>query len=199
MRVLLAPLAIALVGFGANACGEASKPAGSASTTASSPAVTTGRPETVTTTATGLVFDSDDDPIRFYGHEADAAESRAITALVRGYYAGAAKDDGARACRMIHPLIAEAIPEDYAEQPSLRGKTCAVVMSKLLKQLHRRHAPESASPKESATLEVIGVRVEGGIALVLLRFANAPEPDHIAVHLEGHNWKIWELFGNHMP
>jgi hypothetical protein len=199
MRVLLAPLAITLLGFGANACGEASKPAGSAPTTASSAAATTGHPETVTTTATGLVFDSDDDPVRFYGHEADTAQRQAITALVKSYYAAAAKDDGAKACRMIHPLIAEAIPEDYEEQPALRGRTCAVVMSKLLKQLHGRHAPESATPRESATLKVIGVRVEGGIALVLLRFADAPEPDHIAVHLEGHSWKIWELFGNHMP
>lgn len=199
MRALLALLALALLGFSANACGSASRPAGSASTTAPGAAATTGHPETVTTTATGTVFDEDDSSVRFYGHEASAPQWQAITALVKSYYAAAAKDDGAKACRMIHSLIAEAIPEDYAEQPSLRGKTCAVVMSKLFKQLHRQHAPESATPRESATLEVIGVRVEGGVALVLLRFAKMPEPHHTAVHLEGHTWKMWELFGNHMP
>lgn len=181
MKSLLALLAITLLGLGATACGGASERTGSTLKTASS------------ATATGLTFDSDDGPVRFYGHEAGAANRQAITTLVTRYYAVAVKEDGAKACPLIHSLIAETIPEDYGELPASRGKTCAVVMSKLFKQRHQQLITDSA------TLEVISVRVEGGTTLVLLRFAKAPEPNYIPVHREGHTWKIWELFAGHMP
>jgi hypothetical protein len=192
MKALLAPLTIALLGLGATACGEVDKRTGSAPKTASNAAATGGSPARVYVT-TAKAFDGDDAPVRFFGHEASAAERQPITALLTHYYAAAAKEDGAKACPLIHSLIAETIPEDYGQTPALRGTTCAVVMSKLFKQHHRQLVIDSA------TLEVTSVRVEGGRALALLRFAKAPVPNHIPVHREGRTWKIWELLDGPMP
>lgn len=193
MRPLLALLTIALLGLGASACGSAGNTAGSQSSTASNAASTSHRAATLTTTATGVTFDADDGPIRFYGHEASGAERQAISALVRRYYAAAARQDGSQACRVMHSLTAETVAEDYGQTPALRGKTCAVVMSKLFKQRHRELI------LDSVTLEAIAVRVEGGTALVLLRFAKASEPDHIKLRREGRTWRTWDLLAGHMP
>jgi hypothetical protein len=138
-------------------------------------------------------FDSDDAPVRFFGHEASPAERRAVTALMTRYYALAAKEDGAKACPLIASVIAERIPEEFDEQTAFRGKTCAIIMSKVFAQRHRQLL------LQSSTLEVTSVRVEGNRALVLVRFAHAPVPNHIAVHREGSTWKIWELFDSRLP
>ncbi len=177
MKSLLALLTIALLSLGAAACGSSNKHTG----------LTTDE------VGTPKAFDSDDAPVRFYGHEADAADRQAITALLTRYYAVAARGDGAEACPMIDSLIAETIAEDYGELPALRGKTCTTVVSKLFAQHHQQLTVDSA------TLEVTGVRVEGGRALALVRFAKAPVPDYIAVHREGSVWRIWELFAGQLP
>lgn len=198
MRCLLTSLAIAAVCLGVGACADTYHPSHSTSTSSASTPGTPGHPETFTTTPSGVRFDQDDASIRFYGHQAGAPEQQAITTLIERYYAAAAQDDGARACRLVHSLIAETIPEQD-EVSTGKHETCAIAFSLLLRRLHKQRAPESATAKESATLKVIGVRVDGDIALALLRFGKAPEPDHITVHLEGRTWKIWELFGHHMP
>jgi len=179
MRWGPAPLALALLTLGLTACG----------TTAHS----TGKTAGTGRQTPGLFYDRDDGPVRFFGHEAEAAETQAIGSLVRRYYALAARADGTGACPLIHSLISTTIVEDYGHVATLRGKSCATVISKLFAQ-HRRELVA-----DSATLEVLGVRVEANRALVLLRFQDAREPDHIEVSREGRTWRIWELLAGRMP
>ena len=183
-------LTITLLSLSTAACAGTGKPAAAPASKTASNAAASGNTTSETTATT---FDSDDNPVRYYGHEAGAGDRQAITALLTHYYAAAAREDGAKACPLINSLIAETILENYGHQPASRGKTCAVIMSKLFKQTHQQLTVDSA------TLTITSVRVEGGTALVLLRFAKAPLPNHIAVHREGRTWKIWELFDAHMP
>jgi hypothetical protein len=195
MKPLLAPLAIALLSFNVTACGEADQPTRSTSKSASNTATTVSNAEGshITTTATGIVYDGDDGPIRFYGHEAGAADKQAITTLVRRYYAVAAKKNGTAGCALLASLTADTIPEDYEELTGPHARTCPAIMFKLFDQRHQELV------RDNTTLEVISVRIEGNRALALLRFAKASEPNHVSVHREGPTWKIWEIFANHMP
>jgi hypothetical protein len=138
-------------------------------------------------------FDSDDGSIRFFGHEAGATDRQTITRLLTHYYLFAAKDNGIQACALIHPLIAERIPEEYEGNTELRGDTCGAVLSRIFRRFHRQLT------RDSATLELTSVRVQGNRALALMRFEQAPVPDHMALHREGSTWKVWNLFAGQMP
>jgi hypothetical protein len=137
-------------------------------------------------------FDSDDAPVRFFGHEASGRDRREIVGLMRRYYAAAARADGAKACRMIHTLTIESIREEYEERTG-RSASCASIVADLFRR--RRHQ----LALDSATLEIASIRVGEDSALVLVDFAKAPLPNHIAAHREAGAWKIWELFDGHMP
>jgi hypothetical protein len=206
MRSLLALLTIPLLSLGASACGGAAKSGGSAlraSTTLASGNSATG---TSSTSAAQSVppkdhdedrdgspnsrYDSDDYAVLTFGHEAGTADRRVITALAKGFYAAAAAEDGAKACSLIYSLLAESVPETYGEvatgPPELRGKTCAVVMTKLFKRDHQELIVHNA------TLKVTGVRVEAKIGYVLLSFKGVPDR-HMALHREFGVWKIDSL------
>lgn len=136
--------------------------------------------------------DIDDSPIADSGEPANAAQERAITALVNSYYAAAAAGDGAKACRLIYSTLEEAIPEDYGQPPGpaySRGKTCAVVMSKIFAHAHRQLAGGFA---------VTRVRVDGKEARVLLGSKTLPA-SFILLRRERGAWKIYELLGQPMP
>jgi hypothetical protein len=189
------------------ACGGAGK---GASTTASSAAsarveaaaATTGPTRTATTRgslredqdkdyddSSDSYFDGDDYNSVNYPHAADAADKQAVTRLVKRYFVAAAAADGASGCSMIYSLFAETIPETLGlpptGTPSLYGRTCAVVMTKLFKQEHRKLAVEAA------TLHVAAVRVNEMRGFALLQFKGIP-PQSINVHLERGVWKINE-------
>jgi hypothetical protein len=233
MRLLLASLAIALLGLGLSACGGSGKGAGSSSQTSSKAATTAakgGAPapgaSTTPSTAAGFMGDEDDDDtasnytgnnrydndadfdndtiknkgyydgddgaIRSYGHAASAADRRTIAALVKRYYAAAAASDGAKACPLIYSTQEEAIPEDYGRPPGpayARGKTCAVVMSKMFAHAHNKLA---------GGFEVTGVRVEGREARALLGSRTVPAR-FVVVTRERGAWKIDELIGQPLP
>jgi len=215
MKSLLALSAVALLSLGVAGCGGSSKGTDStpqaypdaasgsaAGTTASnttptaSSAMTTGQRAKDSNDLDDDPNSDDDNPIVDYGHAASAPENEAITAVVKRYYAAAAAGDGAKACSMLVSTVAEAVPEEYGEASGpayLRGKTCAVVMSKLFKRHHRQLADNIA------TFEVTKVRAEEGKGLVVLRFATTPEPRKIAVRREGSVWKIKELLDSGMP
>jgi hypothetical protein len=130
--------------------------------------------------------------ITTYGHKASAADKQAIMALVKRFYVAAGQDDGANACSLIYSILAEAIPEDYGQPPgppSLSGKTCAVVMSKLFRQV------PGQPPAVLATTEVTGVRVKGRKGYALLRSKVMPAGD-ISVELELGTWKVGSLIGS---
>jgi hypothetical protein len=215
MKSLFTPLAIALLGLsslGGAACGGADKDVGSASRAASStapasvPAVTASSVTSIQRSMTRdrdndydnkskSRYDRDDNVVLHYGHVASAADKRVIAALVERYYAAAAAGDGAKACPLIFSLLAESVPEDYGQPPgppSLRGKTCAVVMSKLFKQRHQELAVDAA------TFEVTGVRVDGKRGLALLSFGSVRDRN-IPVHREFGVWKIGDLVDSGSP
>jgi hypothetical protein len=194
MKLPLTLIAVSALGLGASACGGAGAgPKTDSGSRTSNAFAAHGNAYGGEGNVTAKGFDSDDAPIRFFGHEASAAERQAIAALLRRYYALATRGDGRKACGLMHPLIVEHIPEEYEEQPAGYGHTCATVMSKLFQMRHARLV------LDSSTLVLTGVRAEGDRALVLVRFAGEPVPDHIAVHREGSSWKIWELFAEQMP
>jgi hypothetical protein len=130
--------------------------------------------------------DSDDRADVTWGRRASASEARVATALVKRYYADAAAGDGAKACLLIYTLFAEAIPEDYGQPPgppALRGKSCAVVMTKLFAQEHERLLADSAS------MRVTGVRVLGNQGRVLLGFTTTPA-SYLLLHKQRGGWRI---------
>jgi hypothetical protein len=192
---------IALLCLGATACGGSGKTTSSASrippkpTGAHSTSVSSESTASTTTDesdSNGL-YDGDDGPVLDYGHTANAADWQAITALVKDYLAAAAAENGAKACLLLNSFVAESVAEDYGQTPSLHGKTCAVVMSKLFKRNHRELAADSA------TLKVITVKVEGDKALEVMQFATTPAARKIPVRREGSTWKILELLDSSLP
>jgi hypothetical protein len=197
--------AVVLLSLGSTACGETGK--GARSTSRASPNTAAAGSASVSTasavTLPQIEFKSDpdldsdsygnepDSENKLFGHPASAADVRAVTRLVKRYYAAAAAGDGAAACRLIYSVFAEAIREDYGRPPgppSLRGKTCAAVMSKLLEQLHKR------LNLDSATLRVGAVRVELNSGSVRLGFGGAKPDRYVLVHRERGAWKMDLLF-----
>lgn len=131
-----------------------------------------------------------------YGHAADSSDNRAITALIKRYYAAAEAENGAAACSMLYSVFAEGVPEDYGQsppsQPYMRGSTCPAVMTLLFKHLHPQLALEV--PK----LQVARVRLVEHRGLVVLHFGALPERE-IYIEREGHTWKVDTLLDNAMP
>jgi hypothetical protein len=130
-----------------------------------------------------------------WGQAATAGDRRAITTLVRRYYAAVARGDGKTACSLLYSRFAERVPRFYGgpgRAPTLHA--CAEVMSrdvlpKVLKQVRQQLIANGS------TLKVSGVRVANQIGLVLLRFKGAPERE-FHVHRERNSWKIEELLDN---
>jgi hypothetical protein len=124
-----------------------------------------------------------------WGHAAGAADFRAVSAVVKAYYAAGAAGSGARGCSLIYSLLADEIPEEYGEgngPAGLRGTTCAVVVSELFR--HRRAQFRIAS----ASLRVLRVRVRGLRGLAFLRLPHTPIHD-IPVHREHAAWRVEAL------
>jgi hypothetical protein len=130
---------------------------------------------------------SDDEAFLDYGHAASGADERAVTALVKRYYAAAASADGAKVCAQIYGIIAENIAEEYAQSPEFSGPTCAAVMLKLFKQRRQRMAADLAA------LRVTRVRIEGETGYAFVYLGQVPEP-YVAVHRESGAWKMESLF-----
>lgn len=190
-------LVITLLCVGFDACGDASKDVRSSSHTALKPTTTAAMSGAIVSNPTPHPTakpdndgdgDNGNDDDR-WGSAASSTDRRAVVALVKRYYAVAAAGDGAQGCALIYSLLAEEIPELYGEPPgppSLRGGTCAVVMSKVYRQKHRQLVAKVAM------IDVIGVRVKRLRGLALLRFKGGPERD-IPVHREHRAWRIAAL------
>jgi hypothetical protein len=198
VRSLLALLAIASFSVCVSACGGAAGNGGSIRKASLSPTVGARTAPTTTSStistgpprATDRDGDSDNNDDDYaYGEAASPADRRVVTEIVRRYYAAAAAGDGAKGCSLIFSLLAEEIPELYGESsgpPELRGKSCAVVMSKVFKQQRQKLVTDAA------TLKVTSVRVKRNHALAMLSFRSMPQRD-ILVHREYRTWKIDEL------
>ena len=138
-------------------------------------------------------YDPDDGEVLTYGRAPSAAEERELGVLVRRYYAAAAAFDGAAACSMLKPTLADSLPEDYGRAPGpayLRGsKTCAAVLSRLFEHTHRE-VPSAPY--------VTGVRIRGDEALVVLGSRIAPA-SFVILQREGSTWKIANLLADPLP
>lgn len=137
-------------------------------------------------------YDGDDGAIRRFGHAANATDSRVIAALVKRYYAAAVASDGPKACPLMYSRLEEAIPEDYGQPPGpsyARGKTCAVVMSKIFAHAHNQL---------TGGFTVTGVRIKGREARALLGSRTLPA-GFVVVTRERGAWKINELIGQPLP
>ncbi len=177
-----------LLGFAVGACTSSSK--GTSTRGGSTAAAAT--PSTVTTaTSTPPKKDRDDDLdnndddeyVLLFGHPAEAADNRAIATTIHRYFAAAAAEDGAKACSMLTPFVAEAVVEQD-RHTALEGKTCASVMSKLFKLDHRELLDKSAH------LKVMRIGIEGDRSRVALEFPEIPVIRQITMRRQGGRWTV---------
>ena len=194
LAVVLPVLAVA--GCGGSSAGSQSKAsAATSSTTGSTSAPAAG---TSSSTQTSKIFvrpDPDDHTTEDFGHAASSAQKRALTKAVKAYYVAALAEEGATGCSMLVRSLEKAVPLDYGQPPgppSLRGKTCPEVMSKVFKQNHQQLASEVPS------MTFIRVRVGGNRGLVFMTF-KTPEPRDIGAQLEGGTWKVGGLLDDPLP
>jgi hypothetical protein len=212
MRSLLALFAVGLLSVCLAACGGTSKGAGSASHASSNAAATGSTPLTTSsTTPPGSYFKNDGDKdgddedrggksadnddralLAAYGNEAGQADKRAVTTVVKGYYAAAAAGDGAKACSLLATSLAMGLAEGQSQSVQSGGKTCAAAVSLLFKQQHQQLAADDV-----ATMVVTGMHVKGNLGLAVLGFKTMPEGE-ILVEREDRAWKIDALFDSDM-
>lgn len=139
-----------------------------------------------------LYHDKDDSATVGYGHQASVSVTTAVAAVVKSYYAAAVSGQGATACSLIAPGLAQSIPEDYARAPGpayLRGaKSCPIVMSLLFGRIHARL---------TTSFVVTDVRLEGEQAIALLGSATMPA-SKISLQREHGVWWIDALIGTQL-
>lgn len=145
--------------------------------------------------------DTSNSGVLSFGRPATASEQRAVTALIKRYYAAALAEDGARGCAMLYSTLAEAAVEDDAQPPGppymYGAKSCAEVLARLFKHYHPQLAAEV--PK----LQVTHIRMQEHKGFALLRFGKLPERQ-IAVGREplGHGrytWKMNTIYDDELP
>ena len=190
-RSALVAVAVASLGVAVGACGSTGKDT-SRSTGVASGASMLGD-EDADSQGQSAYLDGDDGEVSDSGQRASAGVERAITTLVRRYYAAAAAEDGARACSLMYYIIAESIPEKYARAPGplyLKGvDSCPALMTRVFRRLH---AQLQAAPTVTA------VRVSGERADVLLGWKTLPA-GFIKVRREGRVWKLEEPLAAPLP
>jgi hypothetical protein len=214
MKPILALLTTALLAVGATACGAGTvkAPASPVSSEARPPGGTTTAPASIASSGGYLKNDGDkdfDDPehgrgrgdpeydasILFapFGPRADPADARAVTTLVKSYYAASAAENGAKACSLLSAGLTIGVGGDPGGSAGSVGNGCASSMSSLLKQQHQLLLQE-----EVATMVVTSVHVKHNLGVAALGFRRMPESE-ILVEREGRTWKIDALFGGDMP
>ncbi len=197
MKSPLLLVAMTLLSVGLNACGSGKDASSATATTVSNAKSTrdhTGAAgDNQDGTSTG---DTGRSSILNVAHRASPSERRAITALVKRYYAAAAAEDGAKACSMLYITFAEEIPEDYGTsppgQPYMRGNTCPAVMVGVFKHFHRQVMTDNAR------LKVTNVLLLQHHGLAILSFGRTPKRQ-ISVRRERHTWKIEALLASELP
>lgn len=209
MRSLGVLLAIGL-GVGVAACGGAGKSGGSQSATSNAARTAAAAKPFVWPKPTHLpsiamtrrflkepglpigIVREDRRIFAFYGYAPSAADTRAVTAVVKRYYALATAGDANRACSMISPEWVKAIPVDYGQfgSPYLRGaKTCQAVLSRMFRHNHG---------ELTAPVEVTGVLAKGIRAYAVLNSTTMPASIIPVVHQHG-VWLIDAPLGGRVP
>ena len=135
---------------------------------------------------------NDDEPVIDFGKAASPADTRAITTLVKRFYAVTSAANGTAICSLIYNVVAETIPEDYENSAGSKGHTCAEVMGKVFAKQHRQIA------RDRSKLRVTRVRVEGDKGIVIVYLGKHPEP-YFLVHRQGSEWKMQRMFITTLP
>jgi hypothetical protein len=145
-------------------------------------------------------FVDSDDMFGVYGRPAkandiaSASDMRAVSRVFKRYQAAALAADGSRACSLIFSLLVEAIPEDYGRAAGpkyARGKTCAVVVTKLLTHNHARFVA-------MRQYRVVQVQVKRNYAVALLGARTQPA-SLIPLQRERGVWKVDALSAAVLP
>lgn len=137
-------------------------------------------------------FDKDDGAAREFGRPAGPADWKAITKLLKRYYASAARAEGATACSLTLSGLAQAVPQEYGRAPGVKyhsATTCAAVLSRLFQYLHG----ELAAP-----VHFTDVRVQGEEARVLLGSKTRPA-SYVTLQRERGAWRVAGVLGRQLP
>ncbi|HEV3095305.1 MAG TPA: hypothetical protein VGY30_12455 [Solirubrobacteraceae bacterium] len=136
--------------------------------------------------------DGDDASVVVFGHAASGSELQVFTAMVKRYYAAAARGDARTVCPMILPSLIVAMPLDEGRwgPAYLHGaKTCQTVMTRIFKHFHH---------ELSAPVAVTAVRVDGVRALVFLGSTTMPA-SYVPLLRERGAWVVEGLTANRLP
>lgn len=186
LRLLLTCAALALPAVGTSGCGAA----GGAARGSATPAAGEHDGD-ADNDSLGGPQDPDNDALPTYAPAASPADTRAITELVKRYYAAVVAQDGRRACSLLHRLVVETFVEEHAGgkgRASPRGTSCAQVASRLLE----RHRRELTAGVTALRVTIVQVRGNHGWAVVDLGGARK----HVAfVRREGSAWKLGAMLG----
>jgi hypothetical protein len=193
---LAASLAVS-IGLGLGACGSAHDTAAGASSDQSArhlalPMIEPLEDEDIDSDKRKHEPDNEHEP---FGHPADATDTRLVTALVKHYYTAAAHEQGAVACGLLFSVFAETVAETYggsAGSSSLRGNTCAAVVTKLFVQMHRRL-------RKGPSVKVAAVRVDLNRALARFALAGERPTHYILAQRERGVWKMSQLIDVDYP
>jgi hypothetical protein len=132
---------------------------------------------------------SDDIPFLVsYGKEASPAEKRAITEVIKRYYAAAVAQDGAVACPLLYPALATVLIQGAGQQ----GDACAAALSRLFNQHHAQLVADRVP-----TMIVISVRLGSSLGVAELGFQAMPR-GNILLAKEGRTWKIDAILDSEM-
>lgn len=190
-RLPLLCLAMVLVVLLLTGCGDAGK--SSSASTAIAPGRLPPRDGDGDIDSLGMGrYDTDNDADPTFGPAASPLEHEAIATLLKRYYDAAAADDGALACTLLDPLVAEAAVEEHRPgkgPPALRGRTCAQVLTKLFAQHHRELV------EEAAALRVGWAQTKDQRATVLADFGPTRER-LVLVHRAHGTWQMDALLEN---
>jgi hypothetical protein len=128
------------------------------------------------------------------GPKATAADRRAVTTLVKRYYAAGAAEDGARACPMLSSALRAGLSETWGSTGRTGGGTgCTMALSLFFRQ--QRQLLEAA---DVATMVVVDVRVRDDRATALLGFRAIPVG---SIHIEREHgvWRMDDLLHKALP
>jgi hypothetical protein len=132
-------------------------------------------------------YDIDSDANPTFGPYATPAERQAVAAFIKRYYAIAATGNGAKACALLDPLVAEMVAQgrNVGWGPSsLKGGTCPRVATEFFAQ-RRRELFEDV-----ATLRVGWVQLQAKQAIALVHFGSKRER---IVRLR-RRYGVWQMF-----
>jgi hypothetical protein len=136
--------------------------------------------------------DPDDVKTRTFGHRANGLEAHAAEEIVTRYYAAAATEDGATACRLMDSRLAKSrdyakvVPPEYAPSPGssiFRGKACKEIASLVFEPAHQQLVADAE------TVKLAELRVAKANALAILLYTTDPESE-IPLKFEHGKWKV---------